>query len=199
MSRLFAFCLCIGLLAAGCGGSGGGKTPTPAAASPTAAATATRPPPSPAAEPTIDPATAGTAPVDVAGDVLGGTLVDVRIGLHPELGGWDRIVFEFTGGLPAAQVQYVQSATQCASGAPVAVQGQALLAVRFRPAQAHNEQGQLTIPATTVPGQGGVIVEAKSYCDFEAVVQWAIGLKAQKPFKVTKLSAPPRLVIDIKQ
>jgi hypothetical protein len=194
----FAALLCLGLLAAACGG-GKEKTPTPAPLSPTATATAPRPSPSPAAEPTIDPASAGTAPVNVAGDALGGTLVDVRIGLHPELGGWDRIVFEFAGGLPSAQVQYVQSATQCGSGAPLALQGQAALAVRLQPAQAHNQQGQLTISSTTVPGQGGVIVEAKSYCDFEAVVQWAIGLKAQKPFKVTRLSDPPRLVIDVKQ
>ena len=192
--RLLALALVASLVAGACRGGGAAKTQTPLA-------TASLPSgsPTPAPVPTIDPATAGTGKVTLPGSPFGGTLKAIRIGLHPELGGWDRIVFEFEGGLPSAEVEYVQSAVGCGSGLPVAVQGQAILAVRFEPAAAHDDQGQLTIPSNTVPGQGGVIVETKAYCDFEAVVQWAVGLKAKQPFKVTTLQNPPRLAIDIKQ
>jgi hypothetical protein len=191
MKLLLAFTVAILVAGAGCR-SGSSSGP------PTAAPGLTRTP-SPPAEPTIDPRTAGTADVELAGDPFGGVLKDVRIGLHPELGGWDRIVFEFDNALPSVEIGYVSSVISCGPGLPVPVQGQAILAVRFEPGAAHNEQGQLTVPSTTVPGQGGVILEAKEYCDFEAVLQWAIGTKAKQPFKVTALNSPPRLVIDIKQ
>ena len=126
------------------------------------------------------------------------TQVATRIGLHPEAGGWDRIVFEFDRGLPQADISYVESVFSCGPGELVPVQGGAILAVRML-AQAHNDQGMSTIPARQLSGQGGVIVEAKMYCDFEGHLDWAIGLKAKKPFKVTTLSNPTRLVIDIKQ
>jgi hypothetical protein len=189
--------------AVACSGDSGPKTPTPTSS--TAAATATsaaRPQASataPAAEPTIDPSSASTNPITIAGSTTASTLRDVRIGLHPELGGWDRIVFQFDGPLPNVDVRYVDSASQCASGMPVAVQGQAIVGVRLSPTNAHTEQGQATLPSNAVPGQGGVITETKGYCDFEAVVQWAIGVKAKQPFKVTTLTNPTRLVIDIKQ
>jgi hypothetical protein len=175
--------------------------PQPTSAA-TAAATATRPPASPTppvAEPTIDPSTASTNDVHIAGSTTASTLKDVRIGLHPELGGWDRIVFEFDGPLPTVDVRYVDSVLSCGPGLPVPVQGVAVIGVRLFPTNAHTEQGQATLPSNTVPGQGGVITETKGYCDFEAVVQWAIGVKAKQPFKVTTLQNPTRLVIDIKQ
>ncbi len=191
MKWLLAFTVAVVMAGTGCGSG-------PSSGSPTTPPGPTRTP-SPAAEPTIDPRTAGTAALKLAGDPFGGVLKDVRIGLHPELGGWDRIVFEFDTALPSVEIGYVSSVISCGPGLPVPVQGQAILAVRFEPGAAHNEQGQLTVPATTVPGQGGVILEAKEYCDFEAVLQWAIGLKARQLFKVTTLNSPPRLVIDIKQ
>ncbi|MGZ4764266.1 MAG: AMIN-like domain-containing (lipo)protein [Ilumatobacteraceae bacterium] len=33
--------------------------------------------------------------------------------------------------------------------------------------------------------------------NYESVTTWAIGLDSQRPFRVTTLDAPPRLVIDI--
>lgn len=199
--RLFGLvAVAVVLLTASCKSGSGSTTPTsgPAASQTASPAAATRTP-TPAAEPTIDPSTAATNDVHLPGTPQGSNLTDVRIGLHPELGGWDRIVFEFEGPLPEVDVGYVTSVLSCGPGLPVPVQGQAILAVRLFPSNAHNEQGQLTVPATTIPGQGGVILETKEYCDFEAVVQWAIGLKAKQPFKVTTLTSPTRLVVDIKQ
>ena len=123
----------------------------------------------------------------------------VRVGAHPELGGWDRIVFEFADVLPAGEIKYVDSTSQCGSGAPVSIPGAAaILEVTFQPANAHTEAGQATTPRQ-ITGPGGVIVQSQMHCDFEAHVNWAIGVKAKQRFKVTRLSSPTRLVIDIKQ
>ncbi len=41
-------------------------------------------------------------------------------------------------------------------------------------------------------------MEALQTCDFEAELTWAVGMKGERPFKVTTLSSPPRLAIDVK-
>lgn len=199
-------------------GSGDDDDPTPTATTATTATTSTvRPgaspatttpaataPPAATVDGTVapqnsgakDPVTTKSNPDPLTGQAL---LKDVRMGVHPENGGWERIVFEFQGGLPPADVRYVLSESQCGSGQPVALQGAAVLRVLFMTAAAHTDAGQVTFGKQTVPGPGNTILEAKQSCDFEAVLAWAMGLKAQQNFKVTTLQNPPRLVIDVKQ
>jgi hypothetical protein len=165
-----------------------------------ASPTATRYPP---VDGTVDPLGAGgTDLVTVKGTTDPptsiSTLRDVRIGAHPEEGGWDRIVFEFQDTSPPGEIGYVDAAQACGSGAPVSVQGQAVLAVRFTSVQAHNDAGQPTVRTRELPGPGGAVLEAKQYCDFEGHVDWAVGVKAKQRFKVTRLTNPSRVVIDIK-
>ncbi len=132
------------------------------------------------------------------------TLTDVRVGAHPESGGWDRIVFEFEdvegfpGGHPGGVVEYVDEMAQCGSGNPVEVDGEAILRVRLDATQAHDDNGNLTIDDTVVPGPGNSILEAVSTCDFEGIVEWAIGVPGEQNFKVAFLENPGRIVIDIK-
>ena len=190
-------------------------SPMPAATSPTATATVTATaPPRPSATPspapaarvdgTVAPQNAGaTDPVTVKAnpDPLRGTalLRDVRLGVHPEESGWDRIVFEFGDDLPPGAIAYVPSVSACGSGAPVTLRGAAVLAVRFSQAAAHTEAGRPTLPRTTIPASGETILEARQTCDFEGEVGWAIGVKDRQRFKVTLLANPRRVVIDIKQ
>jgi hypothetical protein len=143
-----------------------------------------------------DPVTIKSNPDPIQGNAL---LRDVRIGVHPEEGGWDRIVFEFAADLPPARVEYVRDAFACGSGMPVSLRGGAILAVRFEHAAAHTEAGQQTIARSVVPGPGETILEARQTCDFEGHVDWALGVKGRQRFKVTLLDAPRRVVIDIKQ
>jgi hypothetical protein len=126
------------------------------------------------------------------------TLVDVRVGAHPEQGGWDRIVFEFKDVRPAGVVEYRNAVFACGSGSPVTPPGQAILFVRFESANAHDDNGQLTIDSTVVNGPGNSILRAQSTCDFEAIVEWAIGTTGMKNFKVALLENPTRVVIDVK-
>ena len=125
-------------------------------------------------------------------------LVDVRVGAHPEDGGFDRIVFEFEEGQrPSGLVGYKEEVAQCGSGQPVDPAGSHILAVHFDFTNAHTEAGELSIPSTEVTGPANSILEAVSTCDFEAVVEWAVGTNGEKPFTVTLLEDPNRVVIDV--
>lgn len=126
-------------------------------------------------------------------------LADVRMGVHPEEGGWDRIVFEFKSNLPAGRIAYADRAESCGSGAPVSVPGSAILLVSFTGADAHDTAGNLTVRATTLAGPGKTILQARQICDFEGHVTWALGISGKQRFKVTRFQNPTRVVIDIKQ
>jgi hypothetical protein len=124
-------------------------------------------------------------------------LTDVRVGAHPEEG-WDRIVFEFSGNLPdSTRIRYEASAVQCGSGMTEDVAGSGTLIVHMTDARAHNDMGQVTVGDTDVDGTGAAIREAVQICDFEGVVDWAVGTAGQQPFRVTVLSNPGRIVIDV--
>jgi hypothetical protein len=152
---------------------------------------------------TVNPLNPGSvAPFTVKADpdpqTQASTLKDVRIGVHPEAGGWDRIVFEFDGQLAATDIRYQPRASPCAAGFPIAIQGAAVLEVRFDGAGAHDDSGKLTLARTQLQGPGEAILEALQTCDFEAQLTWAFAMKGERPFKVTTLPNPPRLVIDVK-
>lgn len=167
--------------------------------------TATKPATTPAADGTIDPLGAGGTerwtvkanPENASGTIL---LKDVRMGVHPEQGGWERIVFEFAGtARPAGVIEYVNRVAQCGSGAPVTLKGAAILSFRFSGAAAHDNAGQATFAKKEIPGPGTTILEVKAACDFEGVVMWAAGVKGKQNFKVTTLENPTRIVVDVKQ
>ncbi|MCE7927605.1 MAG: hypothetical protein HUU14_06045 [Dehalococcoidia bacterium] len=177
-------------------------TPT-APATPDQRATPAKASPSPSSTPgdgAIDALNPGsTTPVTVKANPsnFSGTalLKDVRSGAQ-KLG--DRVVFEFEGAsLPPAKVEYVDSVSQCGSGQPVQVKGSAILLVTFTQAAAHDDQGKATFDKLSVAGPGPVVQEIVRTCDFEGHVAWAIGVSGKKNFKVTTLTNPTRLVVDV--
>jgi hypothetical protein len=123
------------------------------------------------------------------------TLVDVRAGRHA---GFDRVVFEFRGAVPATRrIGYVDQLTQDGSGEPVEVAGGADLQVVFEGANAHDDSGSPTVsPRRFSPGFTA-LKEVAQVGDFEAVVTYGLGVDRRRPFKVSTLSGPSRLVIDI--
>jgi hypothetical protein len=41
--------------------------------------------------------------------------------------------------------------------------------------------------------------EAKLVCDFEGQVEWVLGVTRRAPYRVTELTGPARLLLDVKQ
>jgi hypothetical protein len=122
------------------------------------------------------------------------TLVDVRAGHHP---GYDRVVFEFRGGLPAERsMEYVDQLITDPQGIPLWIAGDAVLAVRFFPAQAHTSAG-----APTTSGRIGFdtpnVVQVTRSGDFEAVLSHGIGLARRGTARMFTLTDPARVVIDV--
>jgi len=114
--------------------------------------------------------------------------------------GYDRVVFEFAGdSVPGYRVEYTTKPVQrCGSGDPVTVAGSGRLVVRFEPAQAHDEQSSLT-PAERhrTPGLPSVR-ELTLICDFEGQVAWVLGIAEPSEYRVSELTGPARLVLDVR-
>ena len=185
-----------------CGGGGSNTaTPTPPpTVSPTASAPSPVASPTPAASATARPFAGGVTPVAGTLGAGGGAtaqaaLVDVRAANQ---GASDRITFQFDAAGPAYRVEYVASPVQCASGQPVALTaGQAALQVKFTPAVAHNAAGAPTFATTTLSPALSSIVKAVQSCDFEADVTWVVIVSGQLDFRVTALTDPVRLAVDV--
>ena len=122
------------------------------------------------------------------------TLTDVRAGGHT---GFDRVVFEFKGAVPEHRVRYVDQLVQDGSGRPVSVAGAADLEVVFHGANAHEQDGTPTISPRRFSTGLTAVKEVAQIGDFEAVVTYGIGVDRKRPLKVSTLSNPSRLVIDV--
>lgn len=126
------------------------------------------------------------------------TLVGVRAARQP---GFERIVFEFADRVPRHEVKLVTDPAQCGSGDPVTVSGSTTLVARFRSTVAHRFEGErpiVTVPARDIAPALPQVKQLKQICDFEGEVEWVIGLAERRPFTVSTLAAPPRIVIDIR-
>src|SRR5512135_1250065 len=122
------------------------------------------------------------------------TLIGIRAAGHP---GYDRVVFDFVGGIPAERSgAYVSRLIADGSGLPVPIAGRAILRMRFHRAAGHNEAGQPTAPAKVAFALPNVmqLVEAG---DYEGYLSYGIGLASRQPFRVFTLTGPDRVVVDI--
>lgn len=162
--------------------------------------------PSESRAPSQDTAFAGTmAPVQRVRSLRAGVArpvlrhVETGTGASP---GYDRVVFEFTSdSVPGYRVEYTTKPVQrCGSGDPVAVAGTGHLIVRFEPAQAHDELGKPT-PASVERRRTPALPAVRELtliCDFEGQVQWVLGIAAPSGYRVSELTGPARLVVDVR-
>jgi hypothetical protein len=105
--------------------------------------------------------------------------------------GYDRFVVRVgSGGKPGYDVRYVNRIVADPSGNPVSLQGTKRLRVIVRNATAH------TLPSTITPGCSN-LVQIKKAGDFEGVVSYGLGLRRKTGFRVFRLTAPTRIVIDV--
>jgi hypothetical protein len=188
---------------AGCGGgddskavstdkaSGTGSVPAPASTTPAAGG----------ASATCTLAGAGTAAQSTAATTPTALLTDLKASVND---GCDRVVFQFRdGSAPGYDVSYKPGPfNKGESNEPLEVQGSAYLVVRFDKASGVDMTSPMGTPTYT--GSRAMTnlglahaVEVTNAEDFEGIMTWVIGLDAQRPFKVTTLSSPPRVVVDV--
>ena len=180
------------LLLAGCGGKDDETSTTTGTtvATDTTATTSTRVLEGAAADPVV---VKGTT-TDVS------LLTAVRAAAHD---GYDRLVFQFRNGLPGYDVRYVDRPVVAdGSGDEVAVDGGAVLLIRMEPAldadlTRSSAPRTYTGPQRFTPSTA-VVVELVRTGGFEAVLTWAAGVDEKRPFLVSTLANPSRLVIDVK-
>jgi len=123
-------------------------------------------------------------------------ITDVRVAEHE---GYDRIVFEFSGGIPETLIEAVLPPFfEDASGLPLTVNGTAFLRVTMHGASKVDPDGVVTYsgPTEFEPGLPQ-LVHLVEGGDFEAVSTWYLGMDGGGCLRVLTLSAPSRLVIDI--
>ncbi len=143
---------------------------------------------------------ASTEPVVVPAAITETALLtDVRSARQK---GYDRVVFEFSNGVPGHEVGYVERPVVAdGSGNEIAVEGESVLRIRMEPAL-DADLTQESAPRTyTGPSRfspdTAVVVELVRTGGFEAVLTWAAGIDGERPFRVTTLADPPRIVIDV--
>lgn len=143
---------------------------------------------------TTDAQTGGTLGTDVS------LLTAVRTGLQPCS---DRVTFEFRdGAAPQYVIEYRPGPFSFGeSEMPLTLQGSAYLVVQFPHASGVDLSDPAATPTYTGPDSiipTGLthVREVRKIEDFEAVLQWVIGLDSTRPFTVGVLDGPPRVYID---
>jgi hypothetical protein len=125
----------------------------------------------------------GTTPVSVPSTSGVALLTSVSVEV-------DSVTFTFRDGAPGYLVEYVEPPiTQDGSGEEMTVGGEAYLSVRMEPASGVDLSGDEFVETYVGPDRidgvaGSVLVEVVRTGDFEAVLNWVIGLDAQRPFRV---------------
>jgi len=115
--------------------------------------------------------------------------------------GYDRVVFELASDTPPGyRVQYAAGPVRsCGSGDVVSVAGSARLVMHLEPARAHDDQGNPQPRERDLMLGLPSVREAKLVCDFEGQVEWVLGVTTTEPYRVTELTGPARLLLDVKQ
>lgn len=196
--------LALALGAAACGSESDGATGGGETTVTTAVAQTTADPAAPTSEPgaSVPDFEGGTDPVEgeAQGDATA-LLTDVRVARNE---GFDRVVFEFAGDdLPGYDVRYVEGPFATAGeGADVTVEGDFFLQVNMQGGSGFNlDTGEQTYfgEDRIVPDGTVRITDLVQIGDFEALLEWVVGTNRQVPFKVTTLSSPSRIVVDLDQ
>ncbi|HVM07028.1 MAG TPA: hypothetical protein VM345_01075 [Acidimicrobiales bacterium] len=138
-----------------------------------------------------------TAPITKPQGSGQGLLTAVRHAAHDT---YYRIVFEFSGHVPGVKVGFAERPiTQDGSGDEIDVAGDRVVLVQFEPASGFDMEASkesYTGPKRLEVEQAPV-VEIVRVSDFEAHLDWAVGVDRGTRFRVTTLEGPPRVVVDL--
>ena len=184
---------------AACGGDqeqvSSSSSTSPAAPSSAASASAE---PAPSIEASSAPF-AGDLEPDVE-EPIGGPLsvTSVRVASQD---GFDRVVFELDGneaGEPGWRVEYTDAPSSQGSGDSVDVTGGATLALLITGVGYPFDTGVDEVSGDpTLPAGLGVVEDVVLGAVFEGQYEAFIGVSTERPFTVTRLADPARVVVDI--
>jgi len=123
---------------------------------------------------------------------LSAQLTGIRTAHHVEAPGFDRIVFDFSGGIPSYDLTRQESSTfvKAASGQPLTLDGNAGIKLVFRDTDV---QGLVDDQKPNLPA----VREIAQLGNFERVLSYGIGLSSSQCVRVIELTGPSRLVIDV--
>ncbi len=134
-----------------------------------------------------------TAPRSASGSPPTAEVFGTAVGCHSS---FDRFVIRTRFGTAGYAVRYVRRIISDGSGNTVRLKGRHRLRVIMRDTRAHTESGAPLIPNVRTPLCPN-LRQVKLAGDFEGVVTFGIGLRRKTGFRVFRLSAPSRVVIDV--
>lgn len=113
--------------------------------------------------------------------------------------GYDQLVFQFAGLLPAHRsARYVSRISGGGSRPPVPVVGSARLQVSFSPVSGRSHRGlAIDRPAERTYALPGLI-QVVTARDHGSVVSFGVGVARREPFRIFTLAHPSRVVIDVR-
>ena len=122
------------------------------------------------------------------------TLIGVRWGRHP---GFDRAVFDFTGGTPGWRVAYGPLYHQ-AKDERIPLAGRTSLSITFSVARAHDDAGRSTYdPSRALNPRLPTLRQIRFGGDFQGYVGVGLGLSHQLDYRIFRLANPSRIVVDV--
>ena len=122
------------------------------------------------------------------------TLVGVRYARHA---GYDRAVFDFTGGTPGWRAQYGPLYEQ-GRGNRISLAGNASLSIVFSVARAHDDAGRATYDLNrTLDPRLPTLRQIRFGGDFEGYVGVGLGLADRVDYRIFRLANPARVVVDV--
>ena len=133
--------------------------------------------------------------VTVAGERADAVLLrDVRVGRHDPV--FDRITFEFVGGLPGYEIVPLGADELAARD----VQGTWGVSVRLEPCRLRFREGpdagELALAATGGRPLFPALTDYRLMAEGDADCEWAVGAPSRTAYLVLELSDPPRLAVD---
>lgn len=134
-----------------------------------------------------------TAPKTAAGSGGQAELFGAAAGCHST---FDRFVIRARFATPGYDVRYVSQIVADGSGNPVSLLGTKRIRIIVRNARGHTSSGTNLLPSVITPRCSN-LRQAKKAGDFEGVVTYGLGLRRKTGFRVFRLTAPTRIVIDV--
>ena len=113
----------------------------------------------------------------------------------------DQVTFEFEGELPGYRVEFVERPiVQDGSGDEISVDGASVLSVHFEPASGFDQTGegrQVYTGPTRLDLATRTILDVVRVGDFEANLEWVLGLDTKAPFRVRTETSPNRVIVEV--